>query len=77
MSPDQREQTLHNLVLFYHVHHHKIVNLHENGISCCFIEFTINYKYLHNTLESNNICIKVVEIFISKRGVKKGRGNYR
>lgn len=61
MSPAQREQTLHNLVLFYHEHHHKTVELHDNEISCCFIEFTIDYKYLHNILQSN---------FIYKKGLK-------
>lgn len=43
MSPAQREQTPHNLVLFYHEQHHKIANLHDNEIFCCFIEFTIDY----------------------------------
>lgn len=74
MSPAQREQTLHNLFLVYHVHHHKIANLHDSEISCCFIGFTINYKYLHNILQSNYSCIKGVEICISKCGVKKGKG---
>lgn len=74
MSPAQREKTLHNLVLFYHVHHHKIANLYGNDISCCLIEFTVNYKYFHNILQSNYICIKGVEIFTFKCSVKKGRG---
>lgn len=59
MSPAQREQTLHNLILVYHVHHHKIANLPDSEISC-FIGFTIDYKYLHNILQSNYICIKGV-----------------
>lgn len=74
MLPAQREQTLHNLVLFYHIHHHKNANLHDNDISWCVIGFSINYKYLHNILQSNCICIKVVGIFISEHGVEKGRG---
>lgn len=34
----------------------------------------VNYKYLHSILQSDCICIKGVEIFVSKCGVKKGRG---
>lgn len=38
------------------------------------IKLTVNYKYLHSILQSDYICIKGVEIFISKCSVKKGRG---
>lgn len=34
----------------------------------------VNYKYLHSILQSDYICIKGVEIFVSKCGIKKGRG---